>query len=77
MQYIIHSVFVADFSTHSLFKGAIPTTWKQVAVMSVYKGKGQRDKPNNYCPIKLCQSIVKLLKRIYDHLINYVMDNQL
>ena len=56
----------------SLDEGTLPHDWKSACVTPIFK-KGNRHLPNNYRPISLTSSIVRLMEsiikdEIYDHL---------
>ena len=58
--------------TQSLETGLLPQDWKSAHVTPIFK-KGNRHLPNNYRPISLTSSIVRLMEsiikdEIYDHL---------
>ena len=58
--------------TKSLDSGLLPQDWKSAHVTPIFK-KGNRHLPNNYRPISLTSSVVRLLESIikdviYDHL---------
>ena len=48
---------------HSINMGHVPSTWKEAAIVPIYKG-GDRSLAKNYRPISLTSTIMKVLERI-------------
>ena len=48
---------------HSINTGQVPSTWKEAAVVPIYKG-GDRSLAKNYRPISLTSAMMKLLERL-------------
>ena len=57
---------------HSINTGQVPSTWKEAAVVPIYKG-GDRSLAKNYRPISLTSAMMKLLERlIRKQLVNFL-----
>ena len=57
---------------HTINTGQVPSTWKEAAVVPIYKG-GDRSLAKNYRPISLTSAMMKLLERlIRKQLVNFL-----
>ena len=57
---------------HSINTGQVPSTWKEVAVVPIYKA-GDRSLAKNYRPISLTSAMMKVLERIIcKQLVNFL-----
>ena len=57
---------------HSINTGQVPSTWKEAAVVPIYKG-GDRSLAKNYWPISLTSAMMKVLERlIRKQLVNFL-----
>ena len=60
-----------------LQSGQLPQDWKLANVTPVFKN-GQRNLPNNYCPISLTSHACKVLESIIrDHIIAFLSDKNI
>ena len=61
-----------------IFEGVFPQQSKYDVITSLYKGKGSRNKPNSYRPIKLCSCLEKVLEKVFIGQLNaYLHENNL
>ena len=60
---------------HSINMGHVPSTWKEAAVVPIYKG-GDKSLAKNYRPISLTSTIMKVLERIIrKQLVDFLSDH--
>ena len=62
------SRFIISNSLSSLYNLSlstchVPADWKQAKITPIYKGKGSKTDPSNYCPISVIAHIAKILER--------------
>ena len=61
---------------HSINMGHVPSTWKEAAVVPIFKG-GDRYLAKNYRPISLTSTIMKVLERIIrKQLVDFLSDHK-
>ena len=71
------SVPLSIIFTKSLQSGVLPDSWKTANVVPIHKS-GSRHLPNNYRPISLTSTVVKLLESIVrDSILGHLTDNNL
>ena len=71
------SIPLATMFNLSLEEGIVPLEWKEADIIPLFK-KGSRNKSENYRPVSLTSVICKLLERlIIDHLVDFLVKNEL
>ena len=71
------SIPLATVFNMSLEEGVVPLEWKETNIIPLLK-KGSRNKSENYRPVSLTLVICKLLERlIKDHLVDFLVKNNL
>ena len=58
-----------------LCTGLFPTTWSLGTIIPIYKCKGEKSDPNNYCPITLISCVSKLLTSILHERTNLFIES--
>lgn len=62
----------------SLRESTLPQAWKAAIIVPIFKGKGDRDNPENYRPISLLNGVAKCYEHIVSRqLYSFVEDNGL
>ena len=68
---------LARLFNYSLSRGTLPTDWKTVNVVRIFKS-GEQTEVDNYRPVSLTSVVVKTLERlIYNHIMGFLYDNRL
>ena len=68
---------IAKLFNLSLEEGIVPSEWKEVNIMRLFK-EGSRNKPDNYRPVSLTSVVCKLLERlIRDHMVEFLVKHKL
>ena len=69
------SELLAIIFENSWRTGEVPTDWRRANVVPIFK-KGEKEDPNNYCPISLTSIPVKILEEIIKQTVcNYLESN--
>ena len=69
---------LATVYQQSIYQARIPDDWKQAKVIPLFKGKGDKSNPSNYCPISLTVIAYKILERIImTQMRDYLENNKL
>jgi hypothetical protein len=76
------ALLLAPLLTHifnlSLALGHLPNDWKIARVTPIYKGKGSKEDINNYRPISVIPTIVKILEKcVKVQIVDYFISNNL
>lgn len=62
LKYIIYKP-LSKIINRCLNEGVFPSCWKIAKIRPVYKGKGDKNNPNNYRPISLLPVLSKVMEK--------------
>ena len=55
--------------------GILPDTWLEGRIRPIFKNKGDKSKPENYCPITILSCLSKLLTYILNNRLTQFLDS--